>query len=75
MEKTCVVSGDYIRLSDALKLSGLAGTGGLAKILVQEGEVCVDGKIVTQRGRKLRPGMLVECRGQRLRILAHGEDA
>ncbi len=58
----------YIRLSDALKLGGLVETGGLAKILVQEGAVRVDGVVVTERGRKLRPGMIVECRGHRLVI-------
>lgn len=75
MEYRLPVRDGYIRLSDALKLGGLAATGGLAKILIQEGEVRVDGVVVTERGRKLRPGMCVECRGHRLLILPQGDGA
>ena len=48
--------GDYIRLDDLLKNVGVVNTGGHAKIVIQEGEVKVNGEICTMRGKKLRQG-------------------
>ncbi|MDL2219483.1 RNA-binding S4 domain-containing protein [Ruminococcaceae bacterium OttesenSCG-928-O06] len=45
-----------IKLDAFLKLAGLCGTGGEAKLLVQEGGVLVNGRVCTQRGAKLRDG-------------------
>jgi ribosome-associated protein len=47
-------------LGQALKASSLVGTGGEAKVLIQMGEVRVNGEVETRRGRKLRPGDVVE---------------
>ncbi len=47
---------EFIRLQDILKLSGLASTGGMAKVLIQNGEVSVNGEICEMRGKKLRNG-------------------
>ena len=52
-----------IRLDAFLKLSGIAQTGGHAKLLIQDGEVTVDGEVETRRGRKLRGGETVEVEG------------
>jgi ribosome-associated protein len=51
---------DFIRLDQLLKLSGLAQTGGHAKIVIQNGEVLVNGEIETRRRRKLYPGDRVD---------------
>ena len=44
---------DYIKLGQALKLSGLVESGVDAKFAIQNGQVQVNGKIETQRGKKL----------------------
>ena len=49
-----------IRLDQFLKAKGLVGTGGQAKVLIQAGEVLVNGEIETRRRRKLDPGDLVQ---------------
>ncbi len=49
-----------IRLDQFLKAKGLVGTGGQAKVLIQAGEVLVNGQIETRRRRKLDPGDLVQ---------------
>ena len=54
------LKGDYIRLDDLLKNVGVVNTGGHAKIVIQEGEVKVNGEICTMRGKKLRQGDNVE---------------
>ena len=57
-----------IRLGQLLKLAGVAGTGGEARELVQEGAVRVNGEVETRRGRQLRAGDVVEALGERLRV-------
>ncbi|MDD5939259.1 MAG: RNA-binding S4 domain-containing protein [Lachnospiraceae bacterium] len=47
---------EYIRLGQAMKLAGLVQSGVEAKIVIQNGEVKVNGEVETRRGRKLRPG-------------------
>ena len=48
--------GEHITLDALLKASGLAGSGGAAKVLIADGGVRVNGEPETRRGRKLRPG-------------------
>ena len=45
---------DFIRLDSAMKLADMVVTGGHAKIVIQEGEVKVNGEVCTMRGKKLR---------------------
>lgn len=44
---------EYIKLGQALKLAGLALSGTDAKIVIQDGQVKVNGRVETQRGKKL----------------------
>lgn len=59
---------DFIRLDSALKLASLVSTGGHAKIVIQSGEVKVNGEICTQRGKKLRKGDRAEFEGKEIVI-------
>ncbi len=52
-----------LRLDQFLKLCGLAGTGGQAKLLIQNGEVLVNGELETRRRRKLVGGDVVRFEG------------
>jgi ribosome-associated protein len=51
-----------------LKLAGVAGTGGHAKLIVQSGDVAVNGEVETRRGRTLQPGDIVEVGGREYRV-------
>ena len=64
------IRGDSIRLGQALKLSGLADTGGEARALVEDGAVSVNGEVETRRGRQLRDGDVVALGDEALRIAA-----
>ena len=57
-----------ITLGQALKAVSIAGTGGEAKVLVQMGEVLVNGEVETRRGRRLREGDVVEVGEERLEV-------
>ncbi len=63
-------AGESIRLGQALKLSGLAETGGEARALVEDGVVTVNDEVETRRGRQLRDGDVVAVGGEALRIEA-----
>jgi ribosome-associated protein len=51
---------EFIRLDSAMKLASLVSTGGHAKMVIQNGEVKVNGEICTMRGKKLHKGDTVE---------------
>jgi ribosome-associated protein len=54
------MSDEPIRLDQFLKLQGMVGTGGEAKIRIQSGEVLVNGEPETRRRKKLSPGDVVK---------------
>jgi len=53
-----------IKLDQFLKWTGAAQTGGEAKLLIQSGEVTVNGAIETRRGRKLIAGDRIVVMGE-----------
>lgn len=59
---------DFIKLGQALKAAGLAESGVEAKILIQDGQVKVNGKVEVQRGKKLVAGDVVEFDGNVVKI-------
>ena len=58
------ITTEYIKLQDLLKLAAVTATGGEAKLLIQDGEVLVNGEVCTMRGKKLRPGDVVDALGR-----------
>jgi ribosome-associated protein len=64
------IRGESIRLGQALKLSGLAESGGEARALVEDGAVTVNAEVETRRGRQLRHGDVVALGDDTLRIEA-----
>ena len=55
-------------LGSFLKLAGAAGTGGHAKLVVQGGEVKVNGELETRRSRILQYGDVVDVHGVEYRV-------
>lgn len=55
MEKISIDT-EFIKLESLLKFAAAVGTGGEAKLAVNEGLVQVNGEVCTMRGKKLRPG-------------------
>ena len=55
-------------LGQALKVASLVGSGGEAKVLIQAGEVLVNGEVETRRGRRLEAGDVVELGDERLEV-------
>ena len=65
---------ETISLNDVLKLSGLAGTGGQAKMLIQSGQVLVNGEVETRRKHKLKEGDVVRVGEEEFVLELEGEE-
>ena len=59
-----IIKPPFIKLEQFLKLSGAVDTGGIAKQVIFDGLVKVDGEICLMRGKKLRGGEKIEFDGQ-----------
>lgn len=55
-EKKVYITTPFIKLDSAMKLSDIVGSGGTAKMLIENEEIRVNGEICTVRGKKLYPG-------------------
>ena len=62
------IRGEMIRLGELLKLAGVVGTGGEAKLLLASAEVRVNGEPETRRGRQLHAGDEVIVGDEALRV-------
>ncbi len=51
---------EFIKLDSLLKFAALVGTGGEAKLVINEGMVKVNGEVCTVRGKKIYPGDRVD---------------
>ncbi len=51
---------EFIKLDSLLKYAGLCETGGIAKEIIAEERIKVNGELCTMRGKKIRPGDRVQ---------------
>lgn len=59
MEKNRIsitIGTEFIKLEAALKYANATESGGMAKAVIQDGLVSVNGELCTMRGKKLYPG-------------------
>ena len=59
---------EYIELIKLLKLLHIAESGGHAKIMVEEGEVKLNGEVESRKRAKLRVGDTVEAAEKKITI-------
>lgn len=69
MQKEIInINEEFIRLDNLLKFSGIAHTGGMAKFMIQSGEIKVNGEVCTMRGKKMRAGDTAEYNGRLVEV-------
>lgn len=61
---------EFIKLDAFLKFAAICGTGGEAKLMIENGEVSVNGEVCTMRGKKLRPGDTVQADGAEYTVVS-----
>lgn len=62
------LSGEHIELFRLLKATHLCSTGGEAKIMIENGEVSVDGAVETRKRCKIRRGQVVEFNQEQIHL-------
>ena len=65
---TIQIKDDFIKLGQALKLAGLVDSGLDAKIVIQNGEVKLNGNVELQRGKKVFVGDVINYQGQNITV-------
>ena len=63
---------ESIRLGQLLKLASLVQDGSMARMVIENAEVTVDGQTVVRRGTQIRPGQVVEYAGARVTPVREG---
>lgn len=63
----------FIKLGQALKLAGLAGSGVDAKFMIEDGLVTVNGKEELRRGRKLCSGDVFELNDVQVKVSVYDD--
>ena len=67
-----VIHTDFIKLEAALKYVNATESGGMAKAVIQDGLVLVNGEVCTMRGKKLYSGDRFSYEGEEFLITANG---
>ena len=62
------IKDDFIKLGQLLKLAGLVDSGLEAKIVINDGEVTLNGKTELKRGKKIYPGDIVTYNGNEIKV-------
>ena len=60
---------ESIRLGQLLKLAGVVDDGAMARAVIENDEVTVDGQLVSRRGSQVRPGQVVTYAGESILVV------
>ena len=69
MKNEIQIKDEYIKLGQAMKLAGLVDSGIEAKIVIQDGQVLVNGEVDTRRGKKLVDGDTFSFQGNEVKVV------
>ncbi len=67
------INTEYIKLDQLLKFANAVEGGGMAKNVILDGLVKVNGEVVLQRGKKLREGDVIEFNNEKYLIKQDGD--
>jgi len=68
MEEFNLENNEFIELNNLLKVMGLCDSGGIAKTVIADGHVRVNGNVELRKRYKVRKGQLVEFEGHKIII-------
>ena len=71
MEKISINT-EFIKLDQFLKYVNIVDSGGVAKMVINDGLVKVNGEVCTQRGKKIRANDIVEFENSKF-VVCQGE--
>lgn len=68
MTDSITIRDEFIKLGQAMKLAGLVDTGADAKLVIEQGQVTVNGEPDDRRGRKLYKGDSFTFKGKTITV-------
>lgn len=68
MEEFSLEGREFVELCNLLKIMGLCETGGMAKNVIAQGDVMVDGKTETRKRCKIIAEQVVEYKGEKVKV-------
>lgn len=71
--RTVEITKEPVELYKILKFEGMVGSGGEAKLVIDEGLVLVNGRVETRRRNKIVSGDIIEFGGESIRIHFKGQ--
>jgi len=60
---------DFVELYKILKFEGLTDSGGMAKQVIADGQVSVNGEVETKKRKKISAGDKIEFSGQAIEVV------
>lgn len=66
--ETIAIRDEFIKLGQALKLAGLVDSGVMAKEVILDGLVTVNGEVELKRGKKLYEGDVFSFEGEEVKV-------
>ena len=63
------INTEYIKLDQFLKYANVVESGGVAKVVILDGLVKVNGEVCTQRGKKIRVNDIVEFENSKFVVI------
>ena len=73
--KTIQIYSKFIKLDQLLKFAGIAESGSVAKAMILDDMVTVNGEVVTARGKKIVPGDQIQVEGLGEALEVKADDA
>jgi ribosome-associated protein len=67
-ERVLEIGTDIIELYKVLKIEGLCGSGGEAKLVIADGQVSVNGQVETRKRKKISDGDIIQFSGEQISI-------
>lgn len=68
MQEFALENKEYIELCNLLKVMALCDSGGMAKVVISEGQVLVDGEVETRKRYKVRRGQMINFQGEQVLV-------
>ncbi len=69
MDESFKIKGEYIELTKLLKATGLCGTGGMAKLVIEDRLVKVDDETETRKRKKIKKGQKISFNGYTIEVI------
>jgi len=60
---------EFVELCNLLKLTSLCSSGGIAKLMIADGQVSVDGQVELRKRCKIRSGQVVAFEGNQIQVV------